>query len=137
MRKLIAVLLLSATLPLVFAAEPVRDWTWSESTCSATGNWLTYKGTASVVFTGSSLVAELHEKEMGMGLRHRIDGKVSRGKVKAVLSTMNTDSGDVLMTGKYSRKALKEFAETPVFEYIALTEGCSFIGLTRTTGVAK
>jgi hypothetical protein len=87
------------------------------------------------VLTADSVMAELHDSEMG--LRHKISGKVVGGKVKAVLSTMNTDSGDVPMVGNYSRKVLKEFSGAPVFEYITLTEGCSFIGLTRTAGASK
>ena len=135
MRRLAAVLLFFTTLSCAFATEPARDWTWSESTCSAASSWLTFKGAASVVLTGNNVVAELHDRELG--LRHRIVGKVVGGKVKAVLSTMNTDSGNVAMVGKYSRKVLKEFSGAPVFEYITLTEGCSFIGLTRTAGGAK
>lgn len=135
MRRLTAVLLLFTTLYSALAAEPARDWTWSESTCSAPSTWLTFKGTASVVLNADSLVAELHDGEIG--LRHRITGKVVGGKVKAVLSTMNTDSGNVPMVGKYSRRVLREFSGAPVFEYITLTEGCSFIGLTRTAGGTK
>ena len=135
MRRLAAVLLLSSTLSCALATEPAREWTWSESTCSAASTWLNFKGTATVVLTANGILAELHDTEVG--LRHKISGKVVGGKVKAVLSTMNTDSGGVPMVGKYSRKVLKEFSGAPVFEYVTLTEGCSFIGLTRTTGGAK
>jgi len=135
MRSLAAALFLFTSLLSAVAAEPARDWTWSESTCSAASTWLNFKGTATVVLTADSVVAELHDKEIG--LRHRIIGKVDGGKVRAVLSTMNTDSGNVPMVGRYSRKVLREFSGAPVFEYITLTEGCSFIGLTRTTGGTK
>ena len=135
MRRLATVLVLTGTLSCALATQPARDWTWSESTCSAAGPWLNFKGTASVVLTVNSVFAELYDTELG--LRHKISGKVVGGKVKAVLSTMNTDSGDVPMVGKYSRKVLKEFSGAPVFEYITLTEGCSFIGLTRTTDGTK
>lgn len=133
----IAALFLSAMMPLAVAAEPLLDWTWSESTCAAAGGWLTFKGSASVVFQGNRVVAELYERETGTGLRHKASGKLVGGKLNVVLSTMNTDSGDLSMVGKYSRKVLKEFAGAPLFESITLTEGCSFIGLTRITGGSR
>lgn len=128
---------------LVFAFQPPmwgqgeREWKWAEASCSASGDWLTNTGSASVRMNGGQFQAELYEAGNGAGLRHKMRGKIVGSRVATAVSTMNTDSGEIQMTGKYSRQVLRSFAGAPVFENIALSEGCSFIGLSRTGGGGK
>lgn len=117
--------------PLVWA-QTDREWSWAESACSPSGDWLTFKGKASVKLVGSQFQADLYEAGNGSELRHKLRGKIAGNRITVTVTTMNTDSGDVQMTGKRSSMVLKSFSGAPTFEHITLFEGCSFIGLSRT-----
>ena len=124
MRSAIVLLAIVCSVSLVHAQE--KQWSWFVAS-SVADDWNLEKGTAKIQLTQTSFRAELY---IGNYLRHRIIGSRDGDRIKAKLSTSETDQVDYPLTGTYQRRLWKDHS-TAGRETITLSWGGIVVGFVR------
>jgi len=124
----------------VFAAFPAaaaEEWQWVKAINNAATGWQSETGTANVQIMGQTFEANLFwGPAKTTDVRITLKGTITKGKITAKETVLETDMEPSTYTGKYTKQMWREPFEGAVgTEAITLSDGFNMIGLRR--NVAK
>jgi hypothetical protein len=115
--------------PAVLAATP---WEWVKVNNNVSSGWHTEKGAATVNIKDDHFEAVLFEGGNPNTVQIKLTGMISKGKINATETILDTDISPAQFTGTYKKLKWREkFEGASGTEAITLSDGFNLIGIRR------
>ena len=120
--------LLAVSLCIIPARVQAETWAWS-SASAGFDTWTVENGTGDVVVKAGKIDGTLYDRAGNK--RFTISGKISNSRVTLRVIIDASDSGPLELVGTYRKIRTDEFADSVGRDFMTLTDGFNFLGLTR------